>query len=135
VACAACHRFVNEGGSVGPDLTGVVGRYSVRDLLESLTDPSKVISDQYQAITVHTADGRVVTGRVANLSGENVNIVEDMFDPGRMTGVRRSDIEMMEPSPTSMMPTGLLNTLKADEIQDLIAYLMSRGDSEHAAYR
>lgn len=135
VACAACHRFANEGGSVGPDLSGVVGRYSVRDLLESLTDPSKVISDQYQAIVVHTADGRVVTGRVANLSGENVNIVEDMFDPGRMTGVRRSDIEMMEPSPTSMMPTGLVNTLQADEIQDLIAYLMSRGDSEHAVYR
>jgi hypothetical protein len=34
-----------------------------------------------------------------------------------------------------MMPTGLLNTLKADEIQDLIAYLMSRGDSEHQVYR
>ncbi|MEX2139397.1 MAG: family 16 glycoside hydrolase, partial [Pirellulales bacterium] len=135
VACAACHRFVNEGGSMGPDLTGVVGRYSVRDLLESLTDPSKVISDQYQAIVIHTQDGRVISGRVGNLSGANVNIVEDMFDPGRMTNVRRSEIEMMEPSPTSMMPQGLLNTLKADEIQDLIAYLLSRGDSEHAMYQ
>jgi putative heme-binding domain-containing protein len=135
VACAACHRFVNEGGSVGPELTGVVGRYSVRDLLESLTDPNKVISDQYQAIIIHTTDGRVVTGRVGNLSGANVNVVEDMFDPGRMTGVRRSDIELMEPSPVSMMPQGLLNTLNAAEIQDLVAYLLSRGDSEHAYFK
>jgi putative heme-binding domain-containing protein len=135
VACAACHRFVNEGGSVGPDLTGVVGRYSVRDLLESTVVPSKVISDQYQAIMIHTKDGRVVTGRIGNLSGANVNVVEDMLDPGRMTGVRRSDIEMMEPSPTSMMPEGLLNTLTAEEIQDLMAYLLSRGDSGHAMFR
>ena len=135
VACAACHRFVNEGGSVGPDLTGVVGRYSVRDLLESVVVPSKVISDQYQAIMIQTKDGRVVTGRIGNLSGANVNVVEDMLDPGRMTGVRRADIEMMEPSPTSMMPEGLLNTLTAEEIQDLIAYLLSRGDSDHPMYR
>ena len=135
VACAACHRFVNEGGSVGPDLTGVVGRYSVRDLLESIVEPNKVISDQYQAIIIHTADGRVVTGRVGNLSAANMNVVEDMFDPGRMTSVRRADIESMEPSPVSMMPQGLLNSLNAEEIQDLLAYLLSRGDSEHPAYR
>ena len=120
---------------MGPELTGVVGRYSVRDLLESLTDPNKVISDQYQAITIHTTDGRVITGRVGNFSGANVNVVEDMFDPGRMTGVRRSDIEMMEPSSVSMMPSGLLNTLTAPEVQDLIAYLLSRGDSEHAYFK
>src|SRR5205814_3477568 len=40
VGCAACHRFVNDGGSVGPDLTGVAGRFSVRDLLESIVEPS-----------------------------------------------------------------------------------------------
>jgi putative heme-binding domain-containing protein len=128
VACSACHRFANEGGSVGPELTTVVGRFSVHDLLESIVEPSKVISDQYQAITIATKDGRVISGRVANLSGANVNIVEDMFDPGRMTNVRRADIDAMKPSTVSMMPEGLLNTLTADEIQDLVAYLMSRGE-------
>jgi hypothetical protein len=58
-----------------------------------------------------------------------------MLDPGRMTGVRRSDIESMEPSQASMMPPGLLTTLKQDEIEDLIAYLLSRGDAEHEFYR
>ena len=45
--CFACHRFDSEGGSNGPDLTGLAGRFSAKDLLESIVDPSKVISDQY----------------------------------------------------------------------------------------
>src|SRR5262249_14037838 len=45
--CFACHRYDNEGGSAGPDLTSAAGRFSVRDLLESIVEPSKVISDQY----------------------------------------------------------------------------------------
>jgi len=135
VACAACHRFVNEGGSVGPDLTGVAGRFNVRDLLESIVDPSKVISDQYEAINIRKKDGDVVSGRIANLSAANLNVVEDMFDPGRMTNVRRAEIESMEPSKVSMMPEGLLNSLKQDEIEDLIAYLFSHGDVQHSIDR
>lgn len=135
VACSACHRFVNEGGSVGPELTGVVGRFGVRDLLESIVEPSKIISDQYQAINIRMKNGDVISGRVGNLSGANLNVVEDMFDPGRMTNVRRADIESIEPSKVSMMPEGLLNSLKADEVQDLVAYLLSRGDEQHAYYR
>ena len=133
VACATCHRFDTEGGSVGPELTGVVGRFNVHDLLESIVEPSKVISDQYQAINIFMKNGDTLSGRVGNLNGTGINVVEDMFDPGRMTNVRRSDIESMEPSTVSMMPEGLLNSLSQDEIRDLVAYLMSRGDSESAS--
>lgn len=135
VACAACHRFDQDGGSVGPDLSAVAGRFSARDLLESIVVPSKTISDQYAAITVLTKDGRTVTGRVANLSGDALNIVENMLDPGNMTNVRRGDIEEMAVSPVSMMPQGLLNTLQQDEIQDLLAYLLARGDRNHAMFQ
>jgi putative heme-binding domain-containing protein len=135
VACAACHRFASEGGLVGPDLSGVSGRFSARDLLESTVDPSKTISDQYAAIQILKKNGEVVTGRVANLSGTGLQIVTDMFAPGTMTGVRREDIDEMRPSPTSMMPNGLLNTLTESEIQDLFAYLLSRGDPAYKAYQ
>jgi putative heme-binding domain-containing protein len=135
VACAACHRFGQEGGLVGPDLSGVAGRFSVRDLLESTVEPSKVISDQYAAITILKKNGEIVTGRVANLSGDSLQIVQDMFAPGTMTGVRRGDIEAMQPSKVSMMPNGLLNTLTESEIQDLVAYLLSRGDATHKLFQ
>jgi putative heme-binding domain-containing protein len=135
VACAACHRFDQEGGSVGPDLTAVAGRFSARDLLESIVEPSKTISDQYAAIVIETKDGRVITGRVGNLSGESLQVIENMLDPGRFTRVRRSDIDSIEPSPLSMMPKDLLHTLTAEEIQDLFAYLLARGDRNHAMFR
>jgi putative heme-binding domain-containing protein len=94
-----------------------------------------VISDQYQAVNIRKKDGETVSGRIANLSGANVNVVEDMFDPGRMTNVRRTDIESIEPSKVSMMPEGLLNSLKPEEIQDLVAFLFSRGGTQQAMYR
>jgi putative heme-binding domain-containing protein len=136
VACASCHRFGQEGGgSVGPDLTGVAGRFSVPDLLEALIEPSKVISDQYAAIVIHKTNGQVITGRVANLFGDSISVNEDMFDPGRLTNVRRADIESMEPSKVSMMPEGLLDSLKEEEILDLIAFLLTRGDRNHKMFQ
>lgn len=135
VSCASCHRFVDDGGLVGPDLSAVSGRFSVRDLLESVIEPSKVISDQYAAIIVHKKNGDSLTGRVGNLNGENLNIIEDMYDPGAMTNVSRKDIESIETSKLSMMPEGLLNSLKPDEIEDLVAYLLSRGDSKNRLFR
>jgi putative heme-binding domain-containing protein len=126
VACASCHRFRVEGGGVGPDLTAVAGRFSVRDLLESIVEPDKVISDQYAAVSIATKDGRVVTGRVGNLHGDSLSVIEDMFDPGRTTDVKRENIEEMKPSPISPMPTGLLNSLNAEEIQDLVGFLLAR---------
>ena len=67
--CFACHRFAGEGGSFGPDLSGLAGRFSARDLLESVVEPSKVISDQYQAMVMRMADGRTVraTANVDNV--------------------------------------------------------------------
>lgn len=135
VACSACHRFINEGGSVGPDLTGVAGRFSLHDLLESIVEPSKVISDQYQAINIRLKNGDVISGRVGNLNGANINVIEDMFEPGKMTNVKRADIASIEPSKVSPMPEGLLNSLQLNEIQDLVAYLLTRGDKGNPVFR
>ena len=81
--CFSCHRFNNEGGGLGPDLSGVAGRFSARDLLESIVVPSKTISDQYEAVMIATTDGRVVTGRIVNLNGDNLMINPDMLDPNQ----------------------------------------------------
>jgi putative heme-binding domain-containing protein len=133
--CFVCHRFNNEGGGTGPDLTGVIGRFNPRDLLESLIEPSKTISDQYGAVVVLTGDGRNITGRIVNLSGDNVMINVDMLDNNKIVGVNRNTIESIGPSKVSMMPTGLLDTLTQDEILDLVAYLYSRGDRGHAMFK
>lgn len=133
--CFVCHRFNNEGGGTGPDLTIVSGRFGVRDLLESIVEPSKVISDQYQAIVVVTTDGRQLVGRIVNLNGDDITINTDMLDSNKLVGVNRNKIESIEPSKISMMPDGLLDTLNQDEILDLVAYLYSRGDRNHKMFK
>jgi putative heme-binding domain-containing protein len=127
-ACFKCHRFAGDGGIVGPDLTAVSRRYNARTMLESLIEPSKVISDQYEARVFVLSTGKQVIGRVVNLNRNELNVCENMLDPGKHTTVPREQIEESFISKTSMMPTGLLNTLSKDEIFDLIAYLQSGGD-------
>lgn len=133
--CYACHRFNNEGGATGPDLTALSGRFGPRDLLESIIEPSKVISDQYQAVIITTESGKVVTGRIINLHGDNYMVNTDMLDPNKQAGVNRKQVASIDPSPISMMPTGLVDTLNRDEVLDLVAYLLSRGDRTNAMFR
>jgi len=135
--CFACHRFAGEGGSFGPDLSGLAGRFSARDLLESVVDPSKVVSDQYQAVIIRKTDGQIVTGRIINLQGDGMTVNTDMLNPGPggSTNVRRGDIEEIQPSKTSMMPNGLLDTMNEREVLDLLAFLLSRGERESPMFQ
>lgn len=134
-SCFNCHRFDGSGGAVGPDLTMLSGRFAARDILESVMDPDKVISDQYAAVTVVTTDGKVVTGRITNFGGGKITINTNMLDPTAIVDVDRRTVEELETASVSMMPTGLLNTLSEAEILDLFAYLLSRGDRNHPMFR
>ena len=134
-SCFACHRFGNEGGAAGPDLTAVAGRFGIRDLLEAIVEPSKVIPDQYAGVIIETADGRTVVGRIVNLDGDDLRINTDMLDPDALAKVNQRRIESLKPSPVSMMPDGLLDTLKDDEVLDLVAFLLSRGERKNKMFR
>ncbi|MEQ9407971.1 MAG: DUF1080 domain-containing protein [Fuerstiella sp.] len=133
-SCFACHRFDNQGGAVGPDLTALSGRFSPRDILESVLEPSKQISDQYGSVQIVTLDGKVVIGRIINLAGDSFRVQTDMLKPGALTSVDRKQIEEIVESRVSMMPKGLLNTLNQEEVLDLMAYLLSRGDRHHPMF-
>lgn len=133
-SCFACHRFSGQGGAIGPDLTALSGRFSPRDILESVILPSKQVSDQYQAIKALTDDGKVVVGRIVNLNGDNIAINTNMLDPNAITNVNRNHLEEILPSDQSMMPEGLLDNFTEDEVKDLMAYLLSRGDRENEMF-
>jgi putative heme-binding domain-containing protein len=133
--CFSCHRFDNEGGSHGPDLSQAAGRFSVHDLIESIVEPSKVISDQYAAVNIELLDGRKIYGRIINLNGDNMSVMPNMMEPNSLVNVDRRKVESLEISKLSLMPTGLLDTLKEDEVADLVAYLLSRGDRNNKMFK
>jgi hypothetical protein len=133
--CFKCHIFENSGGIVGPNLTGVGRRFSNKDLVENIIDPSRVISDQYAATMFSLKDGQIITGRIANLSGDNIQVMTNMLDPGSLTSIRTDSIEESMPAKASMMPNGLLDTLSSEEALDLIAYLKSGGNPNDAMFK
>jgi putative heme-binding domain-containing protein len=132
--CFKCHRFSGQGGIQGPDLTASSGRFSPHDMLVAIIEPNKEISDQYQATQFVTENG-IVVGRVANLNGNKIMVVTNMLDPGDFKEVDVDMIIERRPAPTSMMPSGLLDTFKPDEIADLLAYLRSGGNATHPVYQ
>jgi putative heme-binding domain-containing protein len=130
--CAACHRFAGAGGDIGPDLTSVRNKFDANYVLESMIEPSKVISDQYGSSMVTTNDGKTHVGLVVE-RGDQVDVYPP--DPkGEPVKLSHSDIAKIEAVPVSQMPPGLINLLNGDEIRDLVAFLLSAGDSRDKVY-
>jgi putative heme-binding domain-containing protein len=133
--CIACHRFDGNGGATGPDLSNVAGRFSPRHLVEALIEPDKVISDQYRAVNILTDSGKVITGRIVNEQDEELTVMTDPYDATKIATVAKDEVEMMRPSPTSLMPKSLLDPLNRDELLDLLAYLLSRGNPDDTMFQ
>jgi len=132
--CLQCHRLGNEGGAIGPDITAVASRFTRADLLSSIIEPSKVVSEQYQNITVVKKDGDDVTGRLVEETDAKLVLV-----PNQLTGdkveVKKSDVQSRAASKLSPMPEGLVNILTKEELLDLLAYIESGGRKDHSAFK
>lgn len=132
--CSACHRYGDLGGTVGPDLTAVATRFKRQDLLESCTEPSKVVSEQYMNTAIETTEGKVFVGRILEETPEMVVLRPNPLEATTVS-IKKSEIETRQLSKVSPMPAGLLNTFKKEDILDLIAYMESLGDSKHPNFR
>jgi putative heme-binding domain-containing protein len=117
--CGQCHKIHGDGVEVGPDLTGN-GRASFEQLISNVFDPSLVIGAAYQATTIETKQGRVLTGLVIEDSKQRVVL---KLQGGKLETIPRGDIEEIRVSPVSLMPEGIENQLKPKEIADLFAFL------------
>ena len=131
--CLACHKFGNEGGAGGADLTAVSSRYTRRDILEAIIEPSKVISEQYQNIGVVRRSGDTIVGRLLEENDEKLVLQPDLLKPDKVE-VKKSDIQRRVASKLSPMPEGLVNILTQDELLDLLAYMESGGRRDHPAF-
>jgi uncharacterized repeat protein (TIGR03806 family) len=127
--CNQCHRFDGEGGTVGPDLTGIGKRLPPQDLLESILLPSKIISEGYATTQIETKSGDVITGRVERESDREL-VVRPLLASDTTVTIRKSDVRERSLSQVSNMPTGILNTLEEAQILDLLAYLLSDSHSD-----
>jgi len=117
--CGACHTLYGEGGKLGPDLTGS-GRSNLDYLLENILDPSAVVSADYRITTLTLADGRTLSGVIAGKTDRTITLRQ----PTGETTLEKTAISKQETTAVSLMPEGLLTAFQADQVRDLIAYLM-----------
>lgn len=132
--CSACHVLMGQGGISGPDLTAVGQRFTVKDVLDAIINPSNAISDQYQLMTLQMKNGEVLSGRIHSKDTSHTVISPNALKSTVTRNLPNADIVSVTLLPVSSMPPGLLNALNEDEVLDLLAYIMAGGHYEHALY-
>ncbi|MFT5524979.1 MAG: putative heme-binding domain-containing protein [Pirellulaceae bacterium] len=133
--CAKCHLFKGKGGAIGPDITSVGNKMKTSALLSELLTPSKVISDQHASVILELKNGKTVTGKEVGGDDDVVRVVTNPGDITNVTEVKKSDILSRVNSKTSIMPTGLVDTLNEEQILDLMMYVLSGGNPGHIAFQ
>jgi putative heme-binding domain-containing protein len=134
VQCLMCHRMGDEGGSVGPELTAIASRFSRRDILESIIEPSKVISEQYANTDFVLSNGSILSGRIVSETTDKIVIRPSMLATDTRE-ISKSEIKSREISKISPMPPGLLSMLTKQEILDLLAYFEAAGHADGAPFK
>lgn len=119
--CAACHKLHGTGETLGPDLTGT-GRASLDYLLTNIIDPNALVSANHHLTTVALKDGRILTGIIARRTDKvlTLRILE------KEEIIPSDEISKVTTTQTSIMPEGILNTLKPNQQRDLLGYLMKK---------
>ena len=118
--CAKCHTVRGEGSNIGPDLSNLPHR-DYASVLRDIVEPSFAINPYHIAQIVTLTDGRVLTG-VVRTEGDRLSIGDDK---GKVTTVRRDDVESLRPSKLSIMPEGIPKLIGPDRMRDLLTFLLT----------
>jgi putative heme-binding domain-containing protein len=120
-SCGKCHTLFGQGGQIGPDLT-TYKRDDLRGMLLNVLHPSAEIREGFANFIARTADGRTLTGLIAD---QDTSVVVIRGADGQNISLPRDEIEDLRASPISLMPDGQLKELADQQIRDLFAYLRS----------
>jgi putative heme-binding domain-containing protein len=118
--CAGCHTIDGQGGVLGPDLTGVGARRSVRYVRESIVNPNADIPLDHRSVTVITATGTSVSGIHLNEDEYSIHL-RDMG--GIPRSFLKSELKEITLTGQSLMPA--YASLSKGDLENLVAYLSS----------
>src|SRR6266481_4276222 len=134
-ACSTCHMIHGKGGRLGPDLSTTGSARSTDYLVESVRNPSrrlaqgiseamKEFSQEYETVTVVTAEGTKFMGVVLN---EDHFTLQMMDTREQLHLFEKGKLRSLEKSRESLMPAYDQKMLSDKDLQDLIAYLLGVG--------
>jgi len=133
--CSLCHMVDGKGGRLGPELTAV-GESRTRDaIIESVRNPSRRLAwglteatkefpQEYETVTVVTADGKEIKGVTLNEDNFSVQI---MASDEQIYPLEKDTLRSFNKSRESMMPVFGTDVLSDKDLDDIVAYLVSEG--------
>jgi putative heme-binding domain-containing protein len=133
--CISCHQIKGEGGISGPDLTQLGSRFSTKDMLEAIINPSKTISDQFGSTVFYLRQGGSVLGRLIKQDNNKYYISQNPFAPEFVRELNKKDVLRTRVSEISSMLPGMINRLNSNELKDLVAYLKAGGNDQSPIYK
>ncbi|MCY3000083.1 MAG: c-type cytochrome [Planctomycetota bacterium] len=119
-ACSQCHRHEGRGNVVGPDLSLIAKQGTAREILESILEPNREVAPQFYTTHLELTDGSDFTGILLRSSSNEV--YRNGF--GQEVTFQKSEIQDRKELRSSLMPTGLLDTMSDREVRDLMAFLL-----------
>lgn len=122
-ACAVCHQIDGQGGMIGPQLDGI-GNRGLERLLEDVIDPNRNVDRAFRTHLFTLKNGDVVTGLPRREEGE-IAIVADAA--GRELSIAKKEIQTRVESESSLMPANFGELFTSEQMQDLMAFLLSKG--------
>jgi putative heme-binding domain-containing protein len=110
-----------RGGLLGPDLTEIGLRRSLKFLRDSIVDPSAYINPEYRSVTVVPRSGTRVRGVVLNEDDYSIQLRDTRE---QLRSYLKSDLKEVQQEKESLMPS-YKSILSETEINDLVARLNS----------
>ena len=118
--CSKCHSVNGSARKAGPDLFAAGDKFSRREIIEAILEPSAAIAVGYGATTVRTKNGEEFVGVIKQSTDSYVDLTT--ADGSNLRIISR-EIEQQLGSTVSLMPEGLHAALARDEFADLVQYI------------
>ena len=119
--CAKCHSLDQTTNGFGPNLSSIGLRANVRHIVESIVEPSAVITEGFKQVNVITDEGNVYSGVLLEESGLSLSLGQSN---GERVDIPKGSIEERRSSPVSAMPD-TSDHLTPQQVADLTTFLMS----------
>ncbi|MGX5857522.1 PVC-type heme-binding CxxCH protein [Dyadobacter jiangsuensis] len=124
-SCTTCHAIGGAGGLIGPDLSSLGTSSPAETIIRSILYPSASIKEGYDLKRVVKKDGSELMGYLAS-DGANEIVIRDVT--GKEVSIAKSQVQVMEKVPGSLMPPGLTASLDRDQFVNLVAFLTKLGE-------
>ena len=128
--CSKCHVVHGDGGFIASDLSEYASTRSVSQIRQAIENPNAIKNRSNQIVIVTTRDGQKLSGIARN--EDNFSLQLQTMD-GSFYSFVKSDVQDIERSSETLMPSNYGSTLTSAELDDIVSYLVTASRSGNSS--